>query len=78
MESQIMKNPKNQTMKKSATTIIAKNIKYISIFSQLSFLLIGNGFEVQTFESPTSMLENFRLGSYDLLLVDIKMRNGWL
>ena len=55
MESQIMKNPKHQTMKKSATTIIAKNIKYINIFSQLSFLLIGNGFEVQTFESPTSM-----------------------
>jgi len=55
MESQIMNNPKNQTMKKSTTTIIAKNIKYINIFSQLSFLLIGNGFEVQTFESPTSM-----------------------
>jgi hypothetical protein len=32
-----------------------KNIKYINIFSQLSLLLIGNGFEVQTFESPTSM-----------------------
>jgi hypothetical protein len=56
MKSQIMKNPKNQTMKKSATTIIAKNIKYINIFSQLSFLLIGNGFEVQTFESPTSRM----------------------
>ena len=61
-------------MKKSATTIIAKNIKYINIFSQLSFLLIGNGFEVQAFESPMSVLENFKPGSYDLLLIDIKMR----
>jgi len=33
-----------------------------------------NGFEVQTFESPISALENFRPGSYDLLLIDIKMR----
>jgi CheY-like chemotaxis protein len=33
-----------------------------------------NGFEVQTFESPMSALENFKPGSYDLLLIDIKMR----
>jgi DNA-binding response OmpR family regulator len=33
-----------------------------------------NGFEVQTFESPRSALENFKPGSYDLLLIDIKMR----
>ena len=33
-----------------------------------------NGFEVQTFESPISALENFKPGSYDLLLTDIKMR----
>jgi DNA-binding response OmpR family regulator len=32
-----------------------------------------NGFEVQTFQSPISALENFKAGSYDLLLVDIKM-----
>jgi DNA-binding NtrC family response regulator len=32
-----------------------------------------NGFEVQTFQSPISALENFKPGSYDLLLVDIKM-----
>jgi DNA-binding NtrC family response regulator len=31
------------------------------------------GFEVQTFQSPRSALENFKPGSYDLLLVDIKM-----
>jgi DNA-binding response OmpR family regulator len=33
-----------------------------------------NGFEVQAFESPMSVLENFKPGSYDLLLIDIKMR----
>ena len=37
-------------------------------------VLERNGFEVQTFESPMSALENFKPGSYDLLLVDIKMR----
>jgi DNA-binding response OmpR family regulator len=38
-----------------------------------------NGFEVQAFESPMSVLENFKPGSYDLLLIDIKMRemNGF-
>jgi len=36
-----------------------------------------NGFEVQTFESPVSALDNFKPGSYDLLLIDIKMRDGW-
>ena len=34
-----------------------------------------NGFEVQTFETPISALENFKPGSYDLLLLDIKMRD---
>jgi DNA-binding response OmpR family regulator len=33
-----------------------------------------NGFEVQAFESPILALENFKPGSYDLLLIDIKMR----
>ena len=33
-----------------------------------------NGFEVQAFESPMSVLENFKPGSYDLLPIDIKMR----
>jgi DNA-binding response OmpR family regulator len=33
-----------------------------------------NGFEVQTSESSLSVLENFKPGSYDLLLIDIKMR----
>ena len=33
-----------------------------------------NGFEVQTFGSPIAVLENFKPGSYDLLLIDIKMR----
>jgi DNA-binding response OmpR family regulator len=33
-----------------------------------------NGFEVQTFESPVSAIDNFKPGSYDLLVIDIKMR----
>jgi DNA-binding response OmpR family regulator len=33
-----------------------------------------NGFEVQTFGSPIVVLENFKPGSYDLLLIDIKMK----
>jgi len=37
-------------------------------------VLERNGFEVQTFESPMSVLENFKPGSYDLLPIDIKMR----
>ena len=37
-------------------------------------VLERNGFEVQTFESPVSALDNFKPGSYDLLVIDIKMR----
>ena len=37
-------------------------------------VLERNGFEVQAFESPMSALENFKPGSYDLLLIDIKMK----
>jgi len=37
-------------------------------------VLERNGFEVQTFESPVSALDNFKPGSYDLLPIDIKMR----
>ena len=40
-------------------------------------VLERNGFEVQTFKSPVSALDNFKPGSYDLLLIDIKMRDGW-
>jgi DNA-binding response OmpR family regulator len=36
-------------------------------------VLERNGFEVQAFESPISALENFKPGSYDLLVIDIKM-----
>jgi DNA-binding response OmpR family regulator len=34
-----------------------------------------NGFVVQIFESPISTLENFKPSSYDLLLIDIKMKD---
>ena len=37
-------------------------------------VLERNGFEIQAFESPIPVLENFKPGSYDLLVIDIKMR----
>jgi CheY-like chemotaxis protein len=37
-------------------------------------VLERNGFEVHAFESPIPVLENFKPGSYDLLVIDIKMR----
>ena len=43
------------------------------LFPELT--LERNGFEVQTFVSSLSALENFKQGSYDLLVVDIKMRD---
>jgi DNA-binding response OmpR family regulator len=32
-----------------------------------------NGFKVECFNDPVSALSNFRAGSYDLLLLDVKM-----
>jgi DNA-binding response OmpR family regulator len=54
-----------------------KNILFVDDEPDITWLyktaLERNGFEVQTFQSPISALENFKPGSYDLLLVDIKM-----
>jgi CheY-like chemotaxis protein len=57
---------------------IKKKILFVDDDSDTTWLsktaLERNGFEVQAFESPVSALENFKPGSYDLLLIDIKMR----
>jgi DNA-binding response OmpR family regulator len=39
----------------------------------LKEVLEGNGFNVDTFIDPTSVLENFKSNMYDLLILDIKM-----
>jgi DNA-binding response OmpR family regulator len=36
-------------------------------------VLEDNGFEANSFEDPTLALKNFKAGSYDLVLLDIKM-----
>jgi DNA-binding response OmpR family regulator len=36
-------------------------------------VLEDNGFKVDTFNDPLAALQNFTAGSYDLLLLDIKM-----
>jgi two-component system OmpR family response regulator len=38
-------------------------------------VLEDNGFKVDTFNDPLVALENFRAGSYDLLLLDMLMPN---
>jgi DNA-binding response OmpR family regulator len=39
----------------------------------LKVTLEENGFEVNTFDDPIVALEHFKRGSYDLLILDIKM-----
>jgi two-component system, OmpR family, response regulator ChvI len=43
------------------------------ITSSLKMGLEYNGFEVHTFNDPIEALSNFKAGSYDLVLLDIKM-----
>jgi DNA-binding response OmpR family regulator len=40
-----------------------------------NMVLEDNGFKVDTFNDPLVALENFRAGSYDLLLLDMLMPN---
>ena len=41
-------------------------------------VLKGNGFVVDTFDDPLLALQDFRKDSYDLLIIDIKMKkNEW-
>ena len=43
------------------------------ITSTLKIGLQDNGFEVDTFNDPIEVLSNFKAGSYDLIILDIKM-----
>jgi len=41
----------------------------------LSFkmILVGNGFKVDTYNDPIHAIRNFKAGSYDLVILDIRM-----
>ena len=41
----------------------------------LSFkmILVGNGFKVDTYNDPIHSIRNFKAGSYDLVILDIRM-----
>jgi DNA-binding response OmpR family regulator len=67
--SQSTLNPSKNNKKKILFVDDEPDITWLS-----KTVLERNGFEVQAFESPMSVLENFKPGSYDLLLIDIKMR----
>jgi two-component system, OmpR family, response regulator ChvI len=45
----------------------------IDITFSLKILLEENGFEVYTFNKPSSILSGFRAGLYDLIILDIMM-----
>ena len=45
----------------------------IDITFSLKILLEENGFEVHTFNKPSSVLRDFRAGLYELIILDIKM-----
>ena len=39
----------------------------------LKFVLEGNNFKVDSFTNPLVALQNFKIGLYDLVLLDVKM-----
>ena len=43
------------------------------VISVLEIVLNENGFEVDSFTDPIAALKNYRVGIYDLLILDIKM-----
>src|ERR1051325_5221928 len=43
------------------------------VISVLEIVLEENGFEVDSFTDPIAALKNYRVGIYDLLILDIKM-----
>jgi len=43
------------------------------VISVLEIVLEENGFEVESFTDPIAALKNYRVGIYDLLILDIKM-----
>ena len=46
----------------------------IDVISVLKIVLEDNGFQVDPFEDPLYALRNYKTGLYDLLILDIKMR----
>jgi DNA-binding response OmpR family regulator len=65
----VSSNPSKNNKKKILFVDDEPDITWLS-----KTVLERNGFEVQAFESPIPVLENFKPGSYDLLVIDIKMR----
>jgi DNA-binding response OmpR family regulator len=45
------------------------------VLSVLEIVLEENGFEVDSFVDPIVALKNYKVGTYDLLILDIKMPN---
>jgi DNA-binding response OmpR family regulator len=45
----------------------------LDIILSLKLFLEENGFEVDAYDNPSSAIANYRPGSYDILLLDIKM-----
>jgi DNA-binding response OmpR family regulator len=45
----------------------------VDITFSLKVFLEENGFEVYTFNKPSSVMSDFRAGLYDLIILDIKM-----
>ena len=70
-------NVKEEEAQNSATTHKINKVLIVDDEPDVTFALkIGledNGFTVECFNDPVSALSNFRAGSYDLVLLDIKM-----
>ena len=56
--------------KKKQVLIVDDELDVITV---LKMILDQNGFNADSCDDPISALENFKAGSYDLLLLDIKM-----
>jgi len=70
-------NVKEEKAQNSATTNKRNKVLIVDDEPDVTFSLkIGledNGFIVEWFNDPVSALSNFRAGSYDLVLLDVKM-----
>jgi DNA-binding response OmpR family regulator len=65
-----MGNTNNNHKKKRKILLVDDEI---DITFSLKIFLEENGFEVYTFNKPSSVLRDFRTGMYDLIILDIKM-----
>ena len=70
-------NIKEEEAQRSATTNKRNKILIVDDEPDVAFSLKtgleDNGFVVECFNDPVSALSNFRAGSYDLVLLDVKM-----